>query len=631
MATAPPPADPAAIPRRQRFRRTGIVLLLTLTAIFIAALASSWITRDAATRLSSIRNQSNTGKPSRGRKTIVDISPWQTSEMLAPQAKSKEEVAYAREAQRLADHEVDQAFASALRQANLKRRPETADAVALAQRVKQLQKIVDDDTAQIKSLAPAPNAPPSSANDDDLEILKAQLGLDNDILDDAQDQLARTTGDTRSQIQQELATHEAAVAKYDEQVQHNTEQATVSVRHYSTLAGRIQAWLAQRTRYNLLQQAKLLAQSDAASLATEYASIEAKAKTVGQVPASQVSAGQSASQSDATSAPEAPPDHASKLEVLHRRADQLQLASIYNDRIQTQQQLAAVYDQWSNQLQLQHRLVLHLILDSIALIVFILIAVLLANRLVRHLLDRPTLDPRRMQTLRTILELSVQLIGIISILLVCFGVPSQMSTILGLTTAGLTVALQDFILAFLGWFVLMGRNGIRLGDAVEINGVAGDVAEVGLLRTTILETGNSADKGHPTGRRVAFLNKYAINGQYFNFSTVGQWMWDEISINVPESAGTYTVIEQIHKSVLKETEHDAQLAEQEWKRASKIGGLGQFAASAQVNLRPAATGINVLIRYVTRAANRFEMRNRLYQHAIDVLHQPAEHSAPSAQ
>ena len=620
MATALPPVAPAA-PKKPRFRRTGLALLLTLIAIFAAAVIASWITGDAAARLGSIRSQANTGSSLNGRKTIVDISPWQSAETLAPQAKSKEEVAYAREAQRLADHEVDQAFASALRQANLKRRPETGDALALAQRVKQLQKVVDDDTAQIKSLAPAPNAPPSSANDDDLEILKAQLGLDNDILDDAQAQLAHATGDTRSQIQQELTAHEAAIAKYDEQAQHTAELATVSVQHYSTLAGRIQAWMAQRSRYNLLQQAKHLAQSDAASLAAEYASIETKAKT----------ATQTTSQPGADATPDAVPDHASKLEILHRRADQLQLASIYNDRIQTEQQLATVYDQWSNQLQLQHRLVLHLILDSIAFIAFILIVVLLCNRLVRHLLDRPALDPRRMQTLRTILELGVQLIGVVSILLVCFGVPRQISTILGLATAGLTVALQDFILAFFGWFVLMGRNGVRLGDAVEINGVAGDVAEIGLFRTTILETGNSADKGHPTGRRVAFLNKYAINGQYFNFSTVGQWMWDEISVNVPESAQSYAVIEQIHKAVLKETEKDADLAEQEWKRASKSVGLSQFSATAQVNLRPAPAGVNVLLRYVTRAANRFEMRNRLYQSTINILHTPAETQAtPSA-
>ena len=49
-----------------------------------------------------------------------------------------------------------------------------------------------------------------------------------------------------------------------------------------------------------------------------------------------------------------------------------------------------------------------------------------------------------------------------------------------------------------------------------------------LFTTTLLETGTLADKGLPTGRRITFMNGFAIRGQYFNFSTTGQWMWDEI-------------------------------------------------------------------------------------------------------
>ena len=65
------------------------------------------------------------------------------------------------------------------------------------------------------------------------------------------------------------------------------------------------------------------------------------------------------------------------------------------------------------------------------------------------------------------------------ILLVIFGTPRETPTILGLATAALTIALQDFIIAFLGWFVLIGKNGIHVGDWVEINGVGGEVIEVG--------------------------------------------------------------------------------------------------------------------------------------------------------
>jgi small-conductance mechanosensitive channel len=181
------------------------------------------------------------------------------------------------------------------------------------------------------------------------------------------------------------------------------------------------------------------------------------------------------------------------------------------------------------------------------------------------------------------------------------------------------VVFQDFILAFFGWFVLMGRNGIRVGDWVEINGVGGEVMEIGVFRTALLETGNWTDKGHPTGRRVTFINNFAITGQYFNFSTSGQWMWDEISVNVPAGEGTYKTIEAIHKIAVDETEQDSKLAEEEWKGATKQQGLSHFSAAPSVDLRPAASGTDIIVRYVTRAGDRFEMRNKLYGAMIELL------------
>jgi small-conductance mechanosensitive channel len=157
---------------------------------------------------------------------------------------------------------------------------------------------------------------------------------------------------------------------------------------------------------------------------------------------------------------------------------------------------------------------------------------------------------------------------------------------------------------------------------VEINGVAGEVAEISLFRTSMLETGNWTDQGHPTGRRVSFINSFAIRGQYFNFSTAGQWMWDEIRFNIPAAEENYAMIELIHAAVLKETEKDARLAEAEWKRSVRHAGLSQFAADPAVEMRPGASGINIVVRYVTRAADRFEVRNRLYERVIGLLNKP---------
>jgi small-conductance mechanosensitive channel len=205
-------------------------------------------------------------------------------------------------------------------------------------------------------------------------------------------------------------------------------------------------------------------------------------------------------------------------------------------------------------------------------------------------------------------------------LFVIFGWPQQMSTVLGLTTAGLTIALQDYILAFFGWFALMGKNGIRVGDWVEINGVGGEVTEITLMSTTLLETGELADRGHPTGRRITFLNNFAIRGKYFNFSTAGQWMWDEITVSIPDSGDTQKVVEQIRSAVEEETAESAAVAEHEWKRGARGDGLSRFSAAPVVNQRPSGSAIELLIRYVTRASERFGVRNRLYQRVIELLH-----------
>jgi len=204
-------------------------------------------------------------------------------------------------------------------------------------------------------------------------------------------------------------------------------------------------------------------------------------------------------------------------------------------------------------------------------------------------------------------------------LLVIFGPPSQLGTFLGLAGAGLTVALKDFIVSFVGWFVLMGRNGIRLGDWVEINGVTGEVVELGMFHTVLLETGNWTDSGHPTGRRVTFTNSFAIEGHYFNFSTSGQWLWDELQIVLPAGKDPFPVVDAIHAKVMEVTAESAGLAEKEWKRAARSRDMSVLSAAPAINVRPVIGGIELGVRYITRASERYQLRSKLYEVAVSLL------------
>ncbi len=550
---------------------------------------------------------------------LVDQGPWKTAWALAPLAVSAEEQRYAREAQRLADHEVDQAFAMALRQASLETRVLTGESLALSRKIEDLQKTVKGDQALVDGLTEQAKGPNASTVADDLEVAKAQLALDTDALNDAVEGLARQIGDQRGTIQQELAAHEAAMRSIDEHANSGGPTAVLSARAKGTLYRRLAAWFSQRSRYASIVQAKQQADQDAISLKAQYAQLQS-AMNSGRVGIPDAAAQPPASGVAASATPLVLPSKALRLELLKRLSAQSNIRSLIGDRLQTQQQLSAVYNKWAAQVLLQHRIVWHLMFESFAWIAFIILCAGLVVSLVDAVLQTPAIDNRRKHTLHTILLLATQVVALLCILLVIFGPPDQVPTILGLATAGLTVAFQDFIIAFLGWFVLMGKNGIRVGNWVEINGVGGEVVEIGVFRTALLETGNWTDRGHPTGRRVTFLNKFAISGQYFNFSTASQWMWDEIKVNVPSSEDSHQVIELIHSAVVKETEKDADLAKVEWQRISKHNGLGHFNASPAVDMRPAASGTDIIVRYVTRASDRFEMRNRLYQTVIGLLH-----------
>src|SRR5580698_3459062 len=111
-------------------RRLAVALPAT---IFLLCLVATWWTRGAMTHMPFLHSK---GSPY-GTNSLVDQSPWQTIESLAPLAVSAEEQSFAHEAERLADHEIDQAFAFALREATLQTRTLTGEALAVQQRVTQ--------------------------------------------------------------------------------------------------------------------------------------------------------------------------------------------------------------------------------------------------------------------------------------------------------------------------------------------------------------------------------------------------------------------------------------------------------------------------------------------------------------
>ena len=556
---------------------------------------------------------------------LVDESTYTTALRLAQLPAAVEEQDLAQSALRVADHALDLAFNSALSDIDAHPPALNSQAAKIEDRIKRSQALLSSDQQRVSDLtAQLAQAKPSQKDSlqDELDLAQSQLELDKDELDEANQDLLDAGGNPRQRI-------ESLVQEHAEQVKAQVHPAgTVPAPTAADGSfGKLRDWLKVRQKRQELDDAQAAAQQKAADLGQRRAaladSLEHTKGGIAELAQHTKSAKDTGTAAAAAPAPVAAQhSHDDAATLLNQTklitADQ-KILTMLDRRIGDQHQLSNIYGEWAGLVALQAQALAHELLLNALIVVVILLAVLLIDRWAQHLLNNPKLDRRQVETLRSITRVSLRVIAFIIILLIAIGMPGQFGTMIGIVGAGLTVALKDFIVAFFGWLMLMGRNGIRLGDWVEINGVSGEVTELGMFHTVLLETGNWSDSGHPTGRRVTFTNSFAIEGHYFNFSTSGQWLWDQLQVVVPAGQDPYPIVDAITKHVTEATAESARQAEQEWQRAVPATRGKTFSGTPGVNVKPVVGGVEIAVRYITRANERFQLRAQMYQAAVDML------------
>jgi len=565
---------------------------------------------------------------------LADEQLLSTAHKLAALAVMPQEQELAPQAVRLADRDADLAFADALRSASQQSAPLTAEAQKLQVRVAQLQSEIQadkDKVSQLKAEAARAKGAKQASLEGELKLAEAELDLQQDTLGDAQNDLARSGENAYAQIERLWQQHEASQhAKEAPATLAASSAAPQSANIHGGLIARCHAWLSLHAQQTQLLRAREGSQRVADALDQEHQALEQRVqagqasdrsgtRTAGHASKANRQAGSVNSSAETTAA---------LAHLRHLSQDEKNLADL-DTRILDLRQLSSLYGQWASLVQVRERAALHAIVSAA---LWILLAVLIAY-LVGQLLDRALvrlrLDRKQRMTLHTVARLALDVLTVLVILLIIFGSPRNMSTIVGLAGAGLAVALKDFIVAFFGWFILMGRHGIRVGDCVEINGVRGEAVEISLLRTILLETGNWNEPGHPTGRKVSFLNSYAVEGYYFNFTTSGQWLWDEIRVLIPWGLDPFPIIVNVEEAVKKETKDHAATAEREWQRAAHGYSVKTFSAVPSINLRTVEAGVEVAIHYFCPVTERYQLRTRLSQAAVKLIHE-AKAAAPAA-
>ena len=592
---------------------------------------------------------------------VVDQSTYTTAQRLARLAETPDEQVYAQSALRVADHALAFAFTTALRNVEAHPPDLSPEALKIQDRLKKSQGLLDSDQQRVTeltgALAQAKEAQKDSLQDE-LDLATSQLDLDKDELDEANQDLVDAGGNPQKRI-------EALEQEHDAQVKARAAPVIAPGATASQLRGSLShfiEWIHLRQKWQELEDAQAASEHKAEDLTARRAALStaldntkagiselaqharsAQAAAPGTTPATAAAAATPATAATpgaatpaaakppaasaaATPKPVPPPrvqhtheDAAALLNQTKLIAADQKVLTLLDRRIADQRQLAGIYGQWSAAVIVQSHARAHTLLFNALIVIAVLLALQFLDGWLQRLLDNPKMDRRQVETLRSVTRVGLRVVAVIIILLILIGMPTQFGTMIGIVGAGLTVALKDFIVAFFGWLMLMGRNGIRLGDWVEINGVSGEVTELGMFHTVLMETGNWSDAGHPTGRRVTFTNSFAIEGHYFNFSTSGQWLWDELQVVVPAGQDPYPIVDSITKQVTEATAESARQAEQEWQRAVPAQRGKVFSGTPGISVKPVVGGVEIAIRYITRAHERFLLRAKLYQAAVDLL------------
>ena len=198
---------------------------------------------------------------------------------------------------------------------------------------------------------------------------------------------------------------------------------------------------------------------------------------------------------------------------------------------------------------------------------------------------------------------------------------SSFATFAGLITAGVAVAMQSVLVSIVGYFFLIGKYGIRVGDRVQIGNVIGEVMDLGLVRMHLMEFHGEGPLG-PTGRVVAFPNLivFQATGGLFKQLPGVNLSWHEITLPLP-AVSDYAALKQrlleAVRDVTKEYRGEIERQSKEMRDMSLSGGSAD--AEAQVQMHIVDGHMQALIGYPVHAQHAADIDERVSQAVLAVL------------
>lgn len=245
--------------------------------------------------------------------------------------------------------------------------------------------------------------------------------------------------------------------------------------------------------------------------------------------------------------------------------------------------------------------------------------ILFISWLIRKSIDRRIKDNSARYRLKKIIRLASYIL-IILLLIISFTSEIKYFTIsIGLISAGIAFALQEVLLSIAGWFAIFGSNIYKPGDRIEINGIKGDVIDIGVTRTTLMEIGQWVKSDNYSGRIVQISNAFVFKGAVHNYSADFPFVWDEIDIPI-KYGSDITLANQIILDAAKKTLLNyADFAKEHWKIMVSKYLIENANVDSTLTFKLTDNWIEFNLRFVVDFKKRRITKKELFKDILDEI------------
>jgi len=183
---------------------------------------------------------------------------------------------------------------------------------------------------------------------------------------------------------------------------------------------------------------------------------------------------------------------------------------------------------------------------------------------------------------------------------------------LGVAGAGIAFALQEVIASVAGWVTILFGGFYKTGDRVQLGGIKGDVMDIGILRTTIMETGQWVDGDLYNGRIVLIANSFVFKEPVFNYSGEFPFLWDEIKIPIQYGSNydkTKQILLKIGQGIAEEL---TETSRAKWQELQNKYRLEDAITNPVVSLVANDNWVEFTLRYVVGYKKRRATKTELF-------------------